>query len=256
MMDKKLNVRKYVGIAITAAGIVAACLTRSAILKEDASTWEKVLFSMSLILVLIGFAVLLSLIPSEKKPINSRTLTMAAMMTALCYIGFAFFKIDIPVPGSSEKSAFHLGNTFCVLAALILGGYWGGLSGALGMTIGDLLGGYVTSAPKTFFLKLMIGLITGFVAHKVFKLEHEKDPKKVWWKTAVSASAGMLFNVVADPIVGYFYKRYLFGLEQDLAKTLAKISAGTTLVNAIVAVIAATIFYVALRPALKKLLQS
>ena len=64
----------------------------------------------------------------------------------------------------------------------------------------------------------------------------------------------MLFNVVADPIVGYFYKRYLFGLEQDLAKALAKISAGTTLVNAVVAVIAATIFYIALRPVIRRIL--
>ena len=254
MMNKNTTARKIVGVALTAAGVAAACLTRSAILKEDASTGEKVLFSLSLILVLAGLVVLLSLVTAQRKPVNSKTLTMAAMMTALCYIGFAFFKIDIPVPGSAEKSAFHLGNTFCVLAALILGGYWGGLSGALGMTIGDLLGGYVTSAPKTFFLKLMIGLITGFVAHKLLKLDQEKDQKKIWWKTAVSASAGMVFNVIADPIVGYFYKRYLFGLAQDLAKTLAKISAGTTLVNAVVAVIAATTFYVALRPVLKKML--
>ena len=42
-----------------------------------------------------------------------------------------------------------------VLAALLLGGYWGGLAGAVGMTIADLTTSYVTSAPKTFFLKLV-----------------------------------------------------------------------------------------------------
>lgn len=47
-------------------------------------------------------------------------------LAALCYIGFSFFKIDIPV--GTEKTAFHLGNVFCVLAALFLGGLWGGMA--------------------------------------------------------------------------------------------------------------------------------
>ena len=60
----------------------------------------------------------------------------------------------------------------------------------------------------------------------------------------------MAFNIVADPVVGYFYKTYLLGVPQDLAKTLAKIGAITTSVNA---VIVASIIYLALRPAMKKL---
>ena len=68
----------------------------------------------------------------------------------------------------------------------------------------------------------------------------------------VSCIAGMAFNVVADPIVGYFYKTYLLGTPQELAKALAKINSITTLVNAIIAVIVASVVYLALRPALKK----
>ena len=63
----------------------------------------------------------------------------------------------------------------------------------------------------------------------------------------------MAFNIVADPVVGYFYKTYLLGVPQDLAKTLAKIGAITTSVNAVIAVIVASIIYRALRPAMKKL---
>lgn len=180
-------------------------------------------------------------------------LSCAAMMAALCYIGFAFLKIDIPVPGTGGKTAFHLGNVFCVLAALIFGGVWGGLSGAVGMTMGDLFGGYATSAPKTFLMKLLIGLIAGLFAHKVFKLDSETNRKKMVWKTVVSSAAAMAFNVIFDPIIGYFYKTYLLGIPQDLAVTLAKIGAITTLVNAVVAVFAATVFYLALRPAMKRM---
>lgn len=180
-----------------------------------------------------------------------RKLCMAALFAALCYIGFTYCKIDIPV--GTEKTAFHLGNVFCVLAALFLGGFWGGMSGAIGMTIADLTTAYVTSAPKTFVLKLCIGLITGLLAHKVFHIskdETRKVPLPV--ATVLSCAGGMAFNVVADPVVGYFYKMYILGVPQQAASIWAKIGALTTSVNAVVAVLAATVFYLALRPALKR----
>ena len=209
-------------------------------------------------LVLVFFAILLTVkglynaiagvIPAQKADVKK--LAQAGLLAALCYIGFAFFKIDIPV--GPEKTAFHLGNVFCVLAALLLGGYWGGLAGAIGMTIADLTTAYVTSAPKTFLLKLCIGLIVGLVAHKIFDLSKEHSAKYVTGVTILASACGMVFNVVADPLVGYFYKMYLLGVPQDISKALAKISTVTTGVNAIVAVICASVFYLALRPALKK----
>ena len=186
--------------------------------------------------------------PAQKADI--KRLTLAGLMAALCYIGFAFFKIDIPV--GPEKTAFHFGNVFCVLAALLLGGYWGGLAGAVGMTIADLTTAYVTSAPKTFLLKLCIGLIVGLVAHKICKLSRAHSAKYVARTTVLASIAGMAFNVIADPLVGYFYKMYLLGVPQEISSLLAKWSSVTTTVNAIVAVIAASVFYLALRPALKK----
>ncbi len=180
-----------------------------------------------------------------------RKLCMAALFAALCYIGFTYCKIDIPVGG--EKTAFHLGNVFCVLAALFLGGFWGGMAGAVGMTIADLTTAYVTSAPKTFVLKLCIGLITGLLAHKVFHISREERKKvSLPVATVLSCAGGMVFNMVADPIVGYFYKTYVLGVPQNAAKIWAKMGAMTTTVNAVVAVIAATVFYLALRPALKR----
>ena len=183
--------------------------------------------------------------------ISTRKIVFASLMAALCYIGFSYFRIDIPV--GTEKTAFHLGNDFCVLAALLIGGFWGGMSGAVGMTIADLTTGYVTSAPKTFILKLCIGLIAGFVAHKVLHLNNDEKRKlPLPAATVISCAAGMAFNVVADPVVGYFYKTYILGIPQEVASIWAKMGAVTTFVNAIVAVVAATVFYLALRPALKR----
>lgn len=177
-------------------------------------------------------------------------LSLLSLMAALCYIGFTFFKIDIPL--GNQTTAIHFGNTFCVLAALMLGGVEGGLAGSIGMGIGDLLNPlYLPYFPKTFVLKLGIGCVAGLVAHKVFKLSSINDSKQLTKATFLSAGAGMLFNVVGEPIFGFFYNRYVFGVEQTVAEVLAKITAGTTLFNAITATVLASLFYLALRRALK-----
>ena len=87
---------------------------------------------------------------------NQKTLriTVTALMAALCYVAFTFLQIKIPTPVG--YTSFHLGNTFCVLAALLLGGIPGGIAGAIGMGIGDILDPvYIMVAPKTLFLKIM-----------------------------------------------------------------------------------------------------
>ena len=121
------------------------------------------------------------------------------------------------------------------------------------MTIADLMDPvYITGAPKTFVLKFCIGLITGLVAHKIAHISESTDKKYIFKWSLISSIAGLGFNVIFDPLVGYFYKMYLLGVPQDISKALAKISTVTTGVNAIVAVICASVFYLALRPALKK----
>ncbi len=87
-------------------------------------------------------------------------------MFCIIYIFTDFLQIKIPMPGG-DATSLHIGNAFCVLAALLLGGGYGGLAGAVGMTIADILDPvYITGAPKTFVLKFCIGLIVGLVAHR------------------------------------------------------------------------------------------
>ena len=252
MKGKKI-IGILIGLLLMAGGIVAICLTHGGATVENASWKALVPFALGWIMAVIGLLVLVvGFLPSQRTT-NVRTLTMAAMFAALCYVGFAYFQIKIPV--GDDSTSFHLGNVFCVLAALCIGGMWGGLAGAIGMTIGDLFDPiYITSAPKTFVLKLCIGLIAGLLAHKVFKISHDKASRKVPLPvgTVLSCAAGMAFNIVADPLVGYLYKTYVLGIPQDAAVILAKMSALTTSVNAVIAVIAASVFYLALRPVLKR----
>lgn len=185
---------------------------------------------------------------------NSRIIKLAqtALFAALCFVSFTFLQIKIPLPGG-DASSLHIGNAFCVLAALLLGGWYGGMAGAIGMTIADLLDPvYILVAPKTFVLKLCIGLITGLVAHKYAKINESNNKAYVFKWVLIASICGLGFNVIFDPIVGYFYKQYILGQPQKAASILAKLSAVTTFVNAVVSVILVSIIYSAIMPALKK----
>lgn len=179
-------------------------------------------------------------------------LVLTALMAALCYVAFAFLKIPIPTFGG-DYVALHIGNAFCVLAALLLGGGYGGLAGALGMTIADLLDPiYITSAPKTFVLKFCIGLIAGFVAHKIARISEEHDNRYLFRWTLLASIAGLGFNVIMDPIAGYFYKNYVLGIQSDAAKIMSTWAAGVTLLNAVAGTVVVTAVYLAVRPVLVK----
>ena len=177
-------------------------------------------------------------------------LALTALFAALCYVIFTFLQIKIPMPGG-DATSLHLGNAVCVLGALLLGGVYGGLGGAIGMTIGDLLDPvYIIYAPKTFLLKFCIGLITGLVAHKIGKISTSNDTKHVLKWTVIASICGMVFNMIFDPLVGYFYKRVIIG--KPAAEVTLAWNIAATSINAVLSVIAAVAIYMALRPALRK----
>lgn len=186
----------------------------------------------------------------EKRNTTVMKLAQTALLAALCYVSFTFLQIKIPMPGG-DATSLHIGNAFCVLGALLLGGWYGGLSGAVGMTIADIMDPiYIVGAPKTFVLKLCIGLIVGLVAHKIGRINESTDKKHVLKWSVIASVAGLGFNVIADPIVGYFYKQYILGQPQQMAEVLAKWSAATTFVNAVVSTVLVAILYNAVRPVL------
>ena len=163
---------------------------------------------------------------------------------------FTFLQIKITLPGG-DATSIHLGNAVCVLGALLLGGVYGGVGGAIGMTIGDLLDPiYVVYAPKTFFLKLCIGLVTGLIAHKLGHVTTETDNRKVWKWTVIAAIGGLLFNVIFDPLIGYFYKLAILG--KPAAELTLAWNVASTSINAVTSTIVSVAIYMAVRPALKK----
>lgn len=62
----------------------------------------------------------------------------------------------------------------------------------------------------------------------------------------------MLFNIIGEPIFGYFYNLIILGTPQKAAATLASWNAITTVVNAIITIILSSSIYLIIRPRLIK----
>ncbi len=73
--------------------------------------------------------------------------TFIALFAALCYIALTVFFIPF------ANMYIHFGNLIVVLAALLIGGWQGGLAGSVGMGLYDILGGHADSAPQDLCLK-------------------------------------------------------------------------------------------------------
>ncbi len=186
----------------------------------------------------------------EKGRVFRMKAVYTGLFAALSYVVFTFLQIKVPLPGG-DATSIHLGNAVVVLGALILGGVWGGLGGAIGMTIGDLFDPiYVVYAPKTFFCKLFIGIITGLVAHRLFRLNATHEEKKVLRISAAAAAAGLIFNMIADPLIGYFYKRAILG--RPAAQVTLAWNIASTSINAVISLIASVLLYRALRGPLRR----
>ena len=90
------------------------------------------------------------------------------------------------------------------------------------------------------------------MAHRIAHINQSHDKKYILKWSILASVAGLAFNVVADPVTGYFYKQYILGQPQEMASVLAKLSTATTFFNALVSVILVVFVYNALRPALAK----
>ncbi len=176
---------------------------------------------------------------------KTRKFVYAAMFAVINYIAFTYGKITIPVTAGTS-TAIHIANAVVVLSSWFLGPFYGGLAGAIGLSIADVLDPrYIASAPKTFLLKFIIGMVSGLVARHL-KLQEKTDRREITMICVTSAVAGLGLNVLLDPIVGYLYRNYLLGIPQEAAKIIATWVAGATAINAVACVFVSVILYLAL----------
>lgn len=179
-----------------------------------------------------------------------RKVAFAGIFAAITFVVFTYLSIPIPTVGGG-KVTVHLGNAFCVLGTLLLGTAYGSIGGALGLTIADLIDPvYIVQAPITFIIKLIIGLISGTIAHRIYHIKKEQDKSRLLGKTIVASVAGLAFNAIFDPLIRYYYKILILG--KPAAEVSLTINVVVTLINSVVSVFIAVALYMALRPALRK----
>ena len=199
-----------------------------------------------LLFIVVALALLIAALTKTKFTVQK--ISIIGIMAALSLVAYLFFRV--PFYGGSS---FHLGNTFTALTALLLDGVSGGLAGAIGLALADILAGDPGYAVTTFVLKFIIGITCGAVAHKAFKLRDlDRHSAGYLVKVIVAAGSGLLLNVVTDPFLGYFRNVYIFGQEYTVAQALSKIAGGVTFVNSVASTVCAVILYLALRPALER----
>lgn len=201
-------------------------------------------------LLLFGAVALALLIAAlTRTKFTVQKISMIGVMAALSFVAYEFFRI--PFAGGSS---FHLGNTFTALTAMLLDGVSGGLAGAIGLALADVIAGDPGYAFTTFILKFIIGLVCGATAHKLLHARKGQPERSFRYVALVTVSAfsGLLVNVFTDPLVGYFRDRYIFGQPVEVATIFVKVAGGVTLVNSLLSTVCAVALYLALEPALRK----
>lgn len=201
-------------------------------------------------LLLFGAVALALLVAAlTRTEFTVRRISIIGVMAGLSFVAYEFFRI--PFAGGSS---FHLGNTFTALTAMLLDGVSGGLAGAIGLALADVLAGDPGYAFTTFILKFIIGLVCGAAAHRLLHTRSGKADGGPGYLLRVTGAAfsGLFVNVFADPLVGYFRDRYIFGQTVEVASILVKVTGGVTLVNSLLSTVCAVVLYLALEPALQR----
>lgn len=181
---------------------------------------------------------------------NITRLTLAGMFAALAFVCFTYLRIEIPM-GGGMTGKIYIGHAFIILAALVLGARYGALTGAVGLSLADILAGYTTSAPPTFLAKFLLGFAVAFIAYKVFDLT-AADDKKATKIVTVAAIGGCLVNVISEPLIRYGFKFFILGLPHQIAWLSAINCAVSMAVSAVPSVILAVFLYKAVQHSVLK----
>ncbi|MCI8669084.1 MAG: ECF transporter S component [Lachnospiraceae bacterium] len=103
-----------------------------------------------------------------QKKINTKTLALAAVFTALTYVFTAFINIRLPI--TANGGLIHLGNIPLFIGAITFGSSVGAISGGIGMALFDLLSGWTVWAPFTLVIVALMGYTMGKIMGRSYSM--------------------------------------------------------------------------------------
>ena len=174
----------------------------------------------------------------EKKAFNPYLITSLAIMAAIIYVVTLF---RFPFLGSKV----HFANSMCLVAGLLFGPVYGGVAAGLGSALYDAFaGGYD-------FINVLITFVSKFAMAYVCGLIVKKADKASVARVVVACIAGALTYVALYMLKTFIYQAFVYGYPMDAVWATVVSKLIPSLINALVAVISAPIFYHAVLPAMK-----
>ena len=168
-----------------------------------------------------------------------KNLVITAFFTAITFLGIQSFRI--PLPAAVGTPFLHFGHIFVVMGLLLQGGKRGAVSGTLGLTIFDMLNGYMQDAPKTFVETAVKCLIVGAL-FMMLKKKSDGDKKKEYGAAVVCAFIYGCINVIMEFTMSTI-AMMMVGSGFAAAAVAAFTSLPAPVINAVFMVIAIAVLY-------------
>lgn len=99
-------------------------------------------------------------------------LCVTGMFTALICVATMVIQIPAPIVGF-----LNLGDCFVLVAAWILGPWYGFVAGGIGSALADLLTGFAQYIPATLIIKGLMAVAAALLVHAFFKKSDAVRPK-------------------------------------------------------------------------------
>lgn len=122
---------------------------------------------------------------------NTRTLCLTAMMTAVVCVMTMVIQIPIPLGYA------HLGDAFILLTAAFLGKKEGIWAGGIGSALADLLTGYTQWVIPTFIIKAILAWIAGTIMY-----DHDGNCNIMNVRGLIAAVVSMAWMVIGYVAAG------------------------------------------------------
>ena len=167
----------------------------------------------------------------KKNTWDAYTLTGIGVMAAAVYV-VTLFRFQL------LGSKVHFANSLCILSGFLLGPVPGGLAAGLGSGLYDLMYGYGAESIITLVSKFAMGWVAG----RVF-LAFGEERQRIDYLAIASGSGAFTYVLL------YMLKSLIF---YGWGGVASRMPAST--INAVVAIIATPIFFTALWPAVKPLM--
>ncbi len=178
---------------------------------------------------------------------NNRTnVYRIAVVGIMAAMVFAATNIRYPIPTPLGNTQLHLGNVMCLLSGILFGPVPGGLAAGIGSFFFDLFSEYASEAPITFINKFAMGFVAGLIA----------SPKNGVYSRAkriVGAISGAVTYVILYITKNIVTQYFILKVEWPTVVAGVTVKGITSLVNALIAVVASLLLAEALIPTLKRM---